>query len=105
MIILWGFFIILDLPLAQKCGIWCGHDTPPGWVEKYQWTWATTKDLSMLFGTYFDLKLGLQDVDQFLVVMIKAKLKYWSSTHLSLADITLIVNQVLMSSFWYFIVV
>lgn len=47
--------------------------------------------------------MGLEDVDHFLVDKVKAKLKYWNSTHLSLAGITLIVNQVLISFLWYFL--
>ena len=70
-----------------------------GWEEKYQWTWATTIDFSMLLGNPFNLKLRSQDVDQFHMHRIKAKLKYWSSTHLSFAGIMLIVNQALMSTF------
>jgi hypothetical protein len=49
--------------------------------------------------------MELQDVDQFLVNRVKGKLKYWTSTNLSLVGRTLIVNQVLMSSLWYFIAV
>ena len=44
-------------------------------------------------------------MDQFLVNMVRGKLKYWTSTNLSLARWTLIVNQFLMSSLLYFIVV
>lgn len=47
--------------------------------------------------------MELEDVDQFLVDKVKVKLKYWSSTHLPLARITLVVNKVLISSLWYFI--
>ena len=55
--------------------------------------------------TPFGPKLELQDVDQFWVDRIEAKLKYWSFTHMLFADIMLIVNKVLMSSLWYFIMV
>ena len=41
----------------------------------------------------------LHDADRFLVVANKAKLKYWSSTHLLFVGMTLIVNRVLMPSF------
>ena len=67
-----------------------------------QWKWAATCDLSKLLGTLFDLHLELHDVDQPLVDKVKAKLKCWSSTQLSLASRTLIVNHVLMSSMWHF---
>ena len=40
-----------------------------------------------------------------LINMVKGKLKYWSSTNLSLARRTLIVRQILMPSLWYYIVV
>ena len=56
-----------------------------------------------LFGTPFGQHLELQNVDHFLINRVKAKLRYWSSTQLSLPSRTLIVNQALMSSVWYFI--
>ena len=40
-----------------------------------------------------------------LIHRVKGKLKYWSSTNLSLAGRTLIVRQILMPSLWYCIVV
>ena len=52
------------------------------WLEKYQWKWVIIRDLSKFLDNVFGLNLELHDVDQFLVDMIKAKLKYWSSTHL-----------------------
>jgi hypothetical protein len=45
-------------------------------VEKYQWKWDATGDLSKLLGTPFGLQLELQDVDQFMVNRVKGKLKY-----------------------------
>lgn len=74
-------------------------------MQKYQWKWAVTEDLSKLLGTLFDLHMRLWNVDQFLVGVVKAKLNSWSSTHLSLVGITYIMNNMLMSSLWYFIVI
>lgn len=51
------------------------------------------------------MNLELQDVDLFLVDRIKAKLKNWSSIDLSFVGIMLIMNHVLMSFLWYFILV
>jgi hypothetical protein len=67
-----------------------------------QWKWAATSDLSKLMGTLFGLHMELHNVDQSLVDKVKAKLKCWSSTHLSLACRTFIVNRMLMSSLWCF---
>jgi hypothetical protein len=67
-------------------------------VGKYQWKWTAYGDLSKLLSTPFGLKMELQDVDQFLMNRVKSNLKYWSSTNLSLAGCTLVVNHVLMSS-------
>lgn len=53
-------------------------------------------------GTLFGLHMELHNVDQSLVDKVKAKLKCWSSTHLSLACRTFIVNRMLMSSLWCF---
>ena len=65
---------------------------------EYQWKWAATRDLSKLLGTPFGLKLVLQDIDHFSLNRVKSKLEYRSSTKLSLAGCTLVVNQVLMSA-------
>lgn len=77
---------------------WCSRGICPGWVEKFPWKWATNGDLSKLFGTPFGLHLELQNVDQYVINRVKAKLRYWSSTQLSLASRILIVNQMLISS-------
>lgn len=67
-----------------------------------QWKWAATSDLSMLLGTLLDLHLELHNVDRTLVDKVKAKLKCWSSTQLSLVGRILNVKHVLMPSLWYF---
>lgn len=81
LVILSRFSAILELLLSLKLiGIrvayWCGPGTPLRWVQNHQWKWATTGDLSKLLGTFFSLHLGLQNVDQFLVDKVNAKLKY-----------------------------
>jgi hypothetical protein len=44
-------------------------------------------------------------VDEFLYNKIRNKLTYWTTVHLSLAGGVLIVNTVLLSSLWYFIMI
>ena len=95
----------LEIDWHKNMPYWCGGGTPLEWVKKYHWKWIAIGDISNLPSTSFGLHLELQNVDQFLLTMVKAKLKYWSSTHLSLACRNLIVNQMWMSSLWYFIVV
>jgi hypothetical protein len=46
-----------------------------------------------LLNTLFGLHLELQNVDQFLINMVKVKLRYWSSIHLLLVGRTLMVNM------------
>jgi hypothetical protein len=49
-------------------------------------------DLSKLLGTIFGLHLELENVHQFIVNMVKAKLEYWKTTYLLFARRTIIVN-------------
>lgn len=100
-----GIALSLEINWHKSVVYWCGCGIQPGWVDKYQWKWVAHGDMSKLLGTPFGLHLELHNVDQFLINRVKVKLKYWSSTHLSLASRTLIVHQVLMSSFWCFIAV
>lgn len=43
------------------------------------------------------------DIDEFLITKVTRKLRYWSSTHLSLAARAVVVNSVLLSTLWYFL--
>lgn len=61
------------------------------------------ESITKLLGTPFRLSLSTNDSDQFLIDKVKSKLTYWSTTKFSLAARRLIVNQVLMSTLWYFI--
>ena len=74
--ILHNFGIAFGLKINKSIAYWCGQETSLGWVEQYQWKWATSGDLSKLFGTPFGLQLELQDVDQFLIDKVKTKLEY-----------------------------
>jgi hypothetical protein len=56
---------------------------------------ALSSDLSKFLGTSFHLHLDLKIIDQFLILQIKKKLRYWNFAHLSLVGRTLFVNQVL----------
>lgn len=88
----------------SKCGLyWFGNDPPPRWLASFGCSIAPPGTLSKLLGTPFGVSLATTDVDQFLAGKIKAKLKYWSSIHLSLAARAVVVNSVLLSTLWYFI--
>ena len=89
----------------EKSGIyWVGRASPPpDWAHEFGWTWAAEGNITKLLGTPFNLSLSTTDSDQFLIDKVKSKLTYWSTTKLSLAARRLIVNQVLMSTLWYFI--
>ena len=95
----------MEINWHKSVAYWCSSGALPGWVEKNQWKWVANGYFFRLLGTPFGLEIKLHDVDHFIVVRIKAKLEYWSSTHMLFVGITLIVNQVSMSSLWYFIVV
>ena len=62
-------------------------------MEKYRWKRAANEDLLKLLSTLFGLHLEMQNADQFLVNRVKGKLKYWNSTHLSLASENLICES------------
>lgn len=100
-----GLAFDLEINWHKNMVYWCGQGIWPGWVEIFPWKWAANGDLFKLFDTPFGLHLEFQNVDQYVINMVKAKLRYWSSTQLSLVGRILIVNQMLISSLWYFIVV
>jgi hypothetical protein len=51
----------------------------------------------------FGLSLGSTDVDKFLLKKVQHKLNYWASTKLSLVGRKMIINNILLSSLWYFV--
>jgi hypothetical protein len=51
----------------------------------------------------FGLSLGSTNVNNFWLEKVQHKLNYWASTKLSLARKKVIVNSILLSSFWYFV--
>ena len=53
----------------------------------------------------FGLDPAVDDIDSFLIQKVRKKLIYQSSCYLSLSGRTTIVNQVLMATLWYFVVV
>ena len=78
----------------------------PEWLNKYNWQWAEEGDLFKLLGIPFGLNLNTHDIDNFLYQKIaKKKLDYRSTMELSLAGRTVICNQVLLSTLWFFITV
>ena len=89
---------------AKSGAYWIGRTGQlPAWAHTFGWAWVPEGNISKLLGTPFGLSLSTIDVDQFLIDKIRNKLNYWTSTKLSLAAKRLIVNQVLMSTMWYFI--
>lgn len=51
----------------------------------------------------FGRNLHIHDVDQFLIKKIPKEFEYWSTMKFSLAGRVVIVNQVLLSTLWFFI--
>jgi hypothetical protein len=60
--------------------------------------------MGKLLGLPFGIDLATGDVDQFLIDKIERKLHYWTTIRLSLAGRTVVVNMVLLSTLWFFIV-
>jgi hypothetical protein len=67
--------------------------------------WAVEHQLSKLLGTPFGIDLHTGDVDEFLLRKVQKKLTYSTLVHLSLVGRVLIINSVLFSLFWFFIVI
>ena len=89
---------------AKSGAYWEGRNRlRPAWAQNYGWTWEPKGRISKLLGSPFGLSITTADIDQFLLGKLRKKLTYWTSTKLSLAGRRLIVNQVLMSTLWYFI--
>lgn len=59
--------------------------------------------ITRFLGIPFGLSPAVADVDKFLIEKVTKKLKYWTSTHLSLAARVVVVNSVLLSTLWYFL--
>lgn len=89
---------------AKSGAYWQGRNAQrPAWSQNFGWSWIPEGNLSKLLGSPFGLSISTADIDNFLVDKVRRKLTYWTSTKLSLAGRRLIVNQVLMSTLWYFI--
>lgn len=95
----------LEINWRKLAAYWQSPQPRPQWLNAFDWTWANEGDLSKLLGTPFGLNLDTKDVDAFLTAKIEKKLSYWCSTRLSLPGRALIVNQVLLSTLYYFLAV
>ena len=96
----------MDINWKKSCAYWFDkHTHKLKWLPGYIWKWAEEGDLSKLLGTSFGLNLNTKDVDQFPYNKMTKKLEYWSNMKLSLAGRIVICNQVLLSTFWFFITV
>lgn len=83
----------------KSCAHWFDQQTPiPAWTGTYHWTWAINTPRNTFWSKYHTTK-----IDQFLIHKISKKLDYWSTMKLSLAGRGVIVNQVLLSTLWFFI--
>ena len=92
----------LEINWAKSHAYWYSTNPKPNWLEDLGWQWAREGDLLKLLGTPFGLDLTTEDVDSFLLKRAIAKLTYWTSIHLSLSSRAITMNQVLLSSLWYF---
>jgi hypothetical protein len=72
-------------------GVGWGEDS--AWLAIYQGRWTNSGDLFQFSGNSCGLHLGVQGVNDFLLVIVIAKLMHWIATHFSLVGWILIVNQ------------
>lgn len=94
----------MEINWHKSCAYWVSKNTLKlGWLNSYNWAWAEETDITKLLGTPFDFNLHTHDVDKFLIKKIAKKLEYWATMKLSLAGRAIIINQVLLSTLWFFI--
>jgi hypothetical protein len=94
----------LEINWGKSVAYWLATTPPPNWLQWIRCQWAVEHQLSKLLSTPFGIDLHIGDVDEFLLTKVQKKLTYWTSVHLSLIGRALIVNSVLLSSLWFFIV-
>lgn len=87
-----------------KCSLyWFGTEPPPHWTHTFGCQVVTDNSVTRFLGTPFGLSPAVQDFDHFLITKVTRKLRYWTSTHLSLAARAVVVNSILLSTLWYFL--
>ena len=70
-------------------------------VAKHVLTHNMQRETARLLGCPFGVKVPANARYASLMEMLRRKLRYWSSHHLSLAGRAMVVNQVLLASLWY----
>jgi hypothetical protein len=89
----------------KSVAYWLANTPAPPWLAQTRCQWVVEQQVSKLLGIPFGIDLHTIDVDEFMLSKIHKKLIYWTTIHLSLAGRVLIVNFVLLSSLWYFIMI
>jgi len=100
-----GFAFGLIIHWTKSIGYWFSNIPPFAWLNNYGITWAPPHSLSKLLGAPFGVSLETADVETFLQLKITKKLKYWTTQRLSLAGHAIVVNAILLSSFYYFLAI
>lgn len=95
----------LELNWAKSTDHWIAHTPPLLWLNILTCLWANDQSMATSLGTPFGIDLRTQDVDEVLQAKVPKKLTYWTFVQLSLADGAVIVNFVLLSTLWFFIVI
>lgn len=95
-----GQAIGLRLNRGKYALYWFGTTCLPQWVNSFGCQIAAPGELSKLLGTPFGISVESVDVDAFLATKITAKLKFWTTTQLSFAGRSVIVNSILLSTLW-----
>lgn len=82
----------LEINWRKSHAYWCSSGRKQSWLKDIGWQWAEEKDFSKLLSTPFGLNLETENIDNFLVDRIKAKLAYKCTTKLSLTGRAMIVK-------------
>ena len=66
-------------------------------------TWANEEGVSKLLDAPFDLSLATKDVGSFLFDKLSKKLVHWSATKINPTGRSIVANNVLLSSTFFFL--
>ena len=95
----------LMLNWTKSNGYWKhkGYVVQPPWTNMLRITWANEEEVSKLVEAPFGLSLATKDVDSFLFDKLTKKLVHWSTTKINSTSRSVVANNVLLSSTFFFL--
>ena len=85
----------------KRVGFWVGKSEPPSWSTDLNFHWTPKASAVCYLRYQTGIELTLEQQMAPLLCTIKQKLLRWSSSKLSLARRTVMVNLVLLATAWY----